>query len=133
MGDPLPAARSPSSASVRVADEIITFLCEAKIDNRQSDRPMAGMGLALNLVHGRKTADVAGVPKTVAKNLGSLLGWNLSFGHEPGAWIAAAWNGWCMMGGLWRALVRFKFKCALFKASTVEQPDGLSWTRARTE
>ena len=111
--EPSSSCREPRhrSAAVRVADEIITFLREAKIENRQIDRAMAGTGFKQNLkkeddvivtrgpgarsVHlglskVAKAADFAGVPKTVIKYLGSRLAWNLSFAHERGARIAAA-------------------------------------------
>ena len=81
----------PSSAAVPVADEIITFLREAKIENRQIDRAMSSMGFEENVI-------VASCPGArSAQGLctwvwGSWLAWNLSFAHERGATIAAAWN-----------------------------------------
>ena len=91
----------PSSAAVRVADEIITFFLEAKIKIRLLGRAMLGVdvvqnvktevncgqGVKLVLTEDKEAGDLAFVPKT------SRLVWNLFFAHDRGARFVAAWCG----------------------------------------
>ena len=115
--------RASPPAEVRIADEMLTILAVAALENDQIDRAMTGMGTTQNLKKeenvvvarggGSKSTHAAlgqaarqglfGVRfETKGRYLGSRLTWNMSSATERDTRIAAAWNAVHMMGQFWK-------------------------------
>ena len=134
---------------LRVADEVLTILIEAAVENTQIDKAMAAMGIAQKLKEvenvvvapGCDSKSVqtglaqtacqgilAGNLKTKVRYLESRLTWNISFTTGRATRMTGAWNAWLMLGQFWKAKVDFKFKCNIFKA-TIQRPTAVRLVR----
>ena len=133
----------PQQREIRIADEVLTILAEAALENEQIGKAMEameamGMDTALNLKQeenivvargdGSKSVQMglaqaarqgifAGISKTKVRYLGNRLTWNMAFAAEKENRTRATWNAWHMMGQFWKATVHFEFKCNVFKAT----------------
>ena len=90
----------PLQAEVRIADEVVTILAEAGLENEQIDKAMEAMGTEVSKsVHMGRSQSArqgifAGTSKTKVRYLGSRLTWNMAFAAEKEIRTRAAWNAW---------------------------------------
>ena len=99
------------------SDDVITMVHEAKSENLQAGRAIAGStvqslkkggtcgrdkgererSVHLALREAMRRGQLAGAPKMVVRYLRCRLAWHRVLAHVRGSRVAAAWNGWYAM------------------------------------